>query len=64
MSLEPRTRGRRGIAHRAHRSERTISRWVASGILPDDRDGPFQNSALEIRNADIDALRRRGGEEE
>lgn len=61
---DSRTRGRRRIADRAGRSERTISRYVRRGILPADRDGPFSNSALEIRNADIDALRQRAGEDE
>ena len=63
MDLETRIRGRASIAHRAHRSERTISRWIARGLLQADRDGPFPNSLLEVREADLDRVRRRAEKE-
>lgn len=50
-------RGRAAIAHRLGRSERTVSRWVARGILP-VRPGLFPNDALEVRSADLARLTR------
>jgi hypothetical protein len=50
-------RGRARIAYEAHRSERTITRWVRRGILPAQKDGPFANSLLEVRPADLARLR-------
>ena len=49
-------RGRKRIAHKAGRSPRTIDRWVSRGILAVAKDGPFENSALIVRAADVSAL--------
>lgn len=63
MTDNARIRGRKRIAHHAHRSERTISRWVSRGILTADRDGPFPNSLLEVRAADLERARSRAEKE-
>lgn len=49
--------GRAEIAHRLGRSERTISRWIRQGILPAAHSGPFENSLLCVRVADLDRLK-------
>ncbi len=49
--------GRAEIAHRLGRSERTISRWVARGILPATNDGPYCNNLLTVRVADVERLK-------
>lgn len=49
--------GRAEIAHRLGRSERTISRWIARGILPATNDGPYINNLLTVRAADIEKLK-------
>jgi IS30 family transposase len=49
--------GRAEIAHRLGRSERTISRWVARGILPATNDGPYSNNLLTVRVADLEKLK-------
>lgn len=56
--------GRREIAHRLGRSERTVSRWIARGVLPATKDGPFTNSVLRVRVADLDRLARQAVAEE
>lgn len=45
-------RGRAEIAHRLGRSERTVSRWIARGLLP-VRRGLFRNDILEVRECDL-----------
>jgi len=49
--------GRAEIAHRLGRSERTVSRWIARGLLPASNDGPFDNSLLRVRAADLEKLK-------
>lgn len=49
--------GRAEIAHRLGRSERTISRWVARGILPATNDGPYSNNLLTVHVADLERLK-------
>lgn len=49
-------RGRAEIAYRLGRSERTVSRWIARGLLPVRKNGPFENGILEARAADLDRL--------
>lgn len=63
-SEETRIRGRKRVAFRANKSERTITRWVSRGLLPVERDGPYPNSIIEVREADLAQLRRgeRGGD--
>jgi hypothetical protein len=57
--------GRAAIAHALGRSECTVSRWVARGILPAFKDGPFPNNILQVRVADIERLKMKfsNGEE-
>jgi len=51
-------RGRKRIAHALRKSEKTISRWVARGILPKVDLGPrFSNSVLAVREADVEKLK-------
>jgi hypothetical protein len=50
-------RGRAEIAYRLGRSERTVSRWIARGILPASHDGPFDNNLLQVRAADLDKVK-------
>jgi hypothetical protein len=52
-------RGRKRIAFAVGRSERTISRWIKKGILPPLKAGPFRNSILEFRDADLERLTHR-----
>ncbi|WP_295137409.1 hypothetical protein [uncultured Reyranella sp.] len=49
--------GRARIAHELRRSEKTVSRWVRQGLLPAIKEGPFANSLLVVRAADIERLR-------
>lgn len=49
--------GRAEIAYRLGKSERTISRWIRRGILPAKHNGPFGNSLLQIRVADLERLK-------
>jgi hypothetical protein len=48
--------GRARIAHEAKRSERTITEWVKRGVLPAVKSGPFENSVLEVRRADLERI--------
>ena len=50
--------GRARIAHELRRSEKTVSRWVRQGLLPAIKEGPFANSLLVVRAADLERLRR------
>lgn len=50
-------KGRARIAFAAGRSEKTISRWIRRGILPVFKLGPFGNSILCARLADLKKLR-------
>lgn len=50
--------GRARIAHELRRSEKTVSRWVRQGLLPAIKEGPFANSLLAVRVADIERLQR------
>lgn len=59
MSNEHIIRGRAEIAYRLGRSERTVSRWINRGILPARKHGPFPNSLLEVRAADLERLKSR-----
>ena len=52
-------RGRRRIAHELGRSERTISRWIAQGLLETFRDGPHTNSVLVADLPAVAAARER-----
>lgn len=54
-------RGRARIAFEAGRSPATISTWVRRGILPVVKCGPFSNSPLECRAADLERVTRREG---
>ncbi len=45
--------GRRRIAHALERSERTVSRMVASGTLPATRAADQPNKPLAVRRADL-----------
>lgn len=49
--------GRAEIAHRLGRSERTVSRWIARGILPATNDGPYSNNLLTVRVADLEKVK-------
>jgi hypothetical protein len=51
-------RGRARVAFEAHKSERTISRWIQRGILQATKDGPFANNLLEVRAADLERVKR------
>lgn len=44
------------IAHELGRSERTVSRWIRQGVLPVTKCGPFKNSPLRVRAADLERL--------
>ncbi|MGE3995702.1 MAG: hypothetical protein AB7F37_08905 [Variibacter sp.] len=57
-------RGRSEIAAALGRSEKTISRWHALGILPTRKAGPFENSPLVVRAEDVARLREQFGEAE
>lgn len=57
-------RGRSEIAAALNRSEKTVSRWLALGIIPARKAGPFQNSPLIVRTADVARLREQFGESE
>lgn len=48
--------GRARIAEIVGRSERTVSRWLRRGILPATKAGPFANSLLRVRVADLERL--------
>jgi hypothetical protein len=52
-------RGREKIAEALGRSEKTVSRWIAYGILEARKAGPFENSPLEARTSDVERLRQR-----
>jgi hypothetical protein len=57
--------GRARIAHALGKSERTVSRWIARGILPASHDGPFDNNLLQVRAADLQKVKplpARGGD--
>lgn len=49
--------GRARIAHALGRSERTVSRWVRRGLLRTSMHGPFGNSLLRVRAADLEQLK-------
>lgn len=49
--------GRARIAEMLGRSERTVSRWIKRGVLPVTKDGPFDNSLLQVRLADLERLK-------
>lgn len=51
--------GRAEIAHRLGVDEKTTSRWIAAGALPARKAGPFANSPLVVRAADLDDLAAR-----
>jgi hypothetical protein len=57
-------RGREKISHALGRSSKTMTRWAAAGILPVWRGGPFRNSPLICRRADIERLRQKFAIEE
>ncbi len=48
--------GRKRIAFALKRSPRTVSRWLRSGVLPVVKLGPFENSLLAVRVADVERL--------
>jgi transposase len=48
--------GRAEIAHRLGRSERTVSRWIARGILKATNAGPFGNNLLKVSAAELERL--------
>lgn len=48
--------GRAEIAFRLGRSERTVSRWIARGILHAEHDSPFSNGLLKVRASDLERL--------
>lgn len=48
--------GRARIADLLGRSERTVSRWIKRGLLPVTKAGPFNNSLLRVRIADLEKL--------
>ena len=48
--------GRARIAHALGRSERTVTRWLKRGLLPVVKRGPFENSLLAVRAADVERL--------
>lgn len=50
--------GRKRVAHAAGRSPQTISRWIKRGIIEVAKDGPFANSLLQVRAAELKRLRR------
>jgi hypothetical protein len=54
-------RGRDRIAEALGRDVKTISRWVAKGVLPVQRRGPFSNSQLECRVADLVEIKEKFG---
>lgn len=64
MSDDATILGRAEIAHRLGRSERTVSRWIAQGILPVRKSGPFANNLLAIRTHDLEQFRRRNNLDE
>ena len=48
--------GRARVAEVLGRSERTVSRWIKRGLLPVTKAGPFGNSLLRVRVADLERL--------
>ena len=44
------------IAREAHRSRRTILRWVRDGVLLAGKIGPFPTSPLIVRAADLERV--------
>ncbi len=48
--------GRARVAEMLGRSERTVSRWIKRGLLPVKKAGPFDNSLLRVRVADLERL--------
>lgn len=48
--------GRARVAELLGRSERTVSRWIRHGVLPVTKCGPFKNSLLRVRVADLERL--------
>jgi|GEM_PF-822288 len=48
--------GRARVAQMLGRSERTVSRWIKRGLLPVTKAGPFGNSLLRVRVADLERL--------
>jgi hypothetical protein len=48
--------GRARIAHELGRSKKTVSRWIKRGVLPVTKAGPFGNSLLTVRVADLERL--------
>ena len=51
-------RGRKRIADALDRSEKTVSRWIDHKIIKTAvRSGPFPNSPIAVRSAEIVALR-------
>lgn len=49
--------GRAEIAAELGKDEKTVSKWVAAGALPARKAGPFPNSPMVCRRADLDRLR-------
>jgi DNA-binding transcriptional MerR regulator len=49
--------GRDAIAAAAGVSAKTVSRWIRRKLLPAERAGPFKNSLLRVRVADLERLR-------
>lgn len=57
-------RGRAAIAAALGRHPKTITRWYGDGILRARKAGPYDNSPLVVRRADVEKLLRRFGESE
>lgn len=55
--------GRARVAEMLGRSERTVSRWIRRGVLPVTKAGPFENSLLRVRTADLERLKVGGGQD-
>jgi hypothetical protein len=49
--------GRDRIAYELGRSERTVTRWIARGVLPASKEGPFENNLLRVRSGDLQRLK-------
>lgn len=55
--------GRAEIANQLGCSERTVTRWIQRGLLPVKKAGPFDNSLLRVRVADLARLKGEGVED-
>jgi hypothetical protein len=54
----------RRSAHKANRSEKTITPWIRRGLLLATNAGPYGNNLLQVRAADLQRVAHGEGEDD